>query len=63
MNSHSAMVVAREETSKRAAYNPHLAQAYWSGTFTRGSSARTEVCNWTGSTFLRCAHSTRLSGR
>src|SRR5687768_15109941 len=40
-----------------------FAPAYWSGTTTLGSSARTEVCNWLGSTFLRPAHSTRLIGR
>ena len=32
--------------------NPRLARAYWSGTPTRGSSARTEVRTWAGSTFL-----------
>jgi len=41
----------------------HFARVYWSGTFTWGSSARTEACNCAGSTFLRCAHSTRLAGR
>ena len=40
-----------------------LVRAYWSGTVTRGSSARIEVFNWAGSTFLRCAHSRRLAGR
>jgi hypothetical protein len=39
------------------------APVYGSGTSTRGSSARTEVSNCAGSTFLRWAHSTRLAGR
>jgi hypothetical protein len=44
---------------------PHLylARAYGSDTSTRGSSALTEVLNCAGSTFLRCAHSTRFAGR
>ena len=35
----------------------HLAWAYRSGTPRLESSARTEVCNWVGSTFLRCTRS------
>jgi hypothetical protein len=52
--------------SRSAGSNPNPSgptRVYWSGASAPGSSARTEVCNWAGSTFSRCAHSTRFFGR